>query len=55
MTKSIQEISNSALVIRKACFARYIRESANPSQSELNVLAELEAEFAKRVKEYAAA
>jgi hypothetical protein len=55
MTKSIQEISNKALVIRKACMVRYIKETANPTQAELNVYAELKAEFDKRLKERNAA
>ena len=51
MTKSIQEISNKALVIRKACMARYIKETANPTQADLDVFSDLKAEFDKRLKE----
>ena len=52
MTKSIQEISNKALVIRKACLSRSINDGSMQSPEALKVLAELQAEFDKRLKEH---
>jgi hypothetical protein len=54
MTKSIQEISNSALVIRKACLSRSINDGSMQSPEALKVLAELRAEITRRLKERAA-
>ena len=54
MSKSIQELSNKALNVRYFCLWYSIKQDGNASPKELQLLAELEAERDKRIKEYAA-
>ena len=55
MTKSVQELSNKALVIQKALFGRSLNKPDDRTPAEIKYYDELKAEFDKRVKEYAAA
>jgi hypothetical protein len=55
MTKSVQELSNKALVIQKALFGRSLNKPDDRTTAQIKYYDELKAEFDKRVKEYAAA